>query len=94
MSNHAKFKDTKVGQFLLGKKGLFSELANTMRNGVLGVIKRLIVNEDSLSVNDKAALALMQEDIIKCKRFLKDGLQILTQIVYLVKCKISNINII
>ena len=54
-----KFKDTKVGQFLLGKKGLFSELANTiLDNGVLGVIKRLIVNEDSLSVNDKSCVSV------------------------------------
>ena len=68
-----KFKDTKVGQFLLGKKGLFSELANTITdNGVLGVIKRLIVNEDSLSVNDKeTALALMQKDITEMQEVSK-----------------------
>ena len=37
-----KFKDTKVGQFLIGKNGLFKNLGNIVPDkGLLGVIKNL-----------------------------------------------------
>ena len=37
------FKDTKVGKFLVGEKGLFKNLADTVPDkGFLGVLKNLI----------------------------------------------------
>ena len=38
-----KFKDTKVGQFLLGKSGLVQAIGDVMPDkGLLGVVKNLI----------------------------------------------------
>jgi len=49
-----KFKETKLGQFLLGKSGVFQTLAETIPDkGVLGVIKNLIVNDEALPQQDK-----------------------------------------
>jgi hypothetical protein len=49
-----KFKETKVGQFLLGKSGLFQNLAEVIPDkGLLGVLKGLIVQDDTLSQQDK-----------------------------------------
>jgi hypothetical protein len=50
-----KFKDTKVGQFLLKKLPGFA--ADVLPdNGVLGVVKNLIDNEPDLTPEDKAQL--------------------------------------
>ena len=62
-----KFKDTKLGKFLIGEKGLFKTLANTMPDkGLLGVLKNLISKEDSLTPKDKeTALKLLEMDLIE-----------------------------
>ena len=49
-----KLKETKLGKFLLGKSGLFQNLAEVIPDsGVLGALKGLIVQDDSLSQQDK-----------------------------------------
>jgi hypothetical protein len=49
-----KFKETKVGQFLLGKSGLFQNLAEVIPDkGLLGDLMGLIVQDDTLSQQDK-----------------------------------------
>jgi hypothetical protein len=49
-----KFKETKVGQFLLGKSGLFQNLAEVIPDkGLLGALKGLIVQDNTLSQQDK-----------------------------------------
>lgn len=56
-----KFKDTKVGQFLLKKLPGF--VAGTLPDkGVLGVVKKLIDNEPELTPEDKAQ---MHEEILE-----------------------------
>lgn len=62
-----KFKDTKLGKFLIGEKGVFKTLADTVPDkGLLGVLKRLISKEDSLSPKDKeTALKLLEMDLIE-----------------------------
>ena len=62
-----KFKDTKLGKFLIGEKGMFKTLANTMPDkGLLGVLKNLISKEDSLTPKDKeTALKLLEMDLIE-----------------------------
>jgi hypothetical protein len=62
-----KFKDTKLGKFLIGEKGVFKTLANTMPDkGLLGVLKNLISKEDSLTPKDKeTALKLLEMDLIE-----------------------------
>lgn len=60
-----KFKDTKVGQFLVGKKGLFSKLGDVLPDeGFLGVLKNLIHTDDTLPPQDKeTALKLLEMDL-------------------------------
>ena len=49
-----KFKDTKVGKFLIGKGGIFQTLSNTIPDkGLLGVLKGLISKDDTLTPKDK-----------------------------------------
>ena len=49
-----KFKETKLGQFLLGKSGVFQTLAETIPDkGVLGVLKNLIITDEGLPQQDK-----------------------------------------
>ena len=59
-----KFKDTKVGQFLLGKGGVFSSLSNSIPDkGLLGLVKNLISKDDTLPPQDKeTALKLLEMD--------------------------------
>ena len=59
-----KFKDTKVGQFLIGKGGLFDALSNSIPDkGFLGVLKNLISKDDTLPPQDKeTALKLLEID--------------------------------
>lgn len=58
-----KFKETKLGQFLLGKSGVFQSLAETIPDrGVLGLVKRLLVEDKGLPPEDKET-ALRMLDI-------------------------------
>lgn len=59
-----KFKDTKVGQFLVGKGGVFSSLSNSIPDkGLLGLVKNLINKDDTLPPQDKeTALKLLEMD--------------------------------
>lgn len=65
-----KFKDTKVGKFLIGDKGLFKNIANTLPDkGFLGVLKNLIDNERTLSPFEKEkALELLKMDILEMEQ--------------------------
>ena len=57
-----KFKETKLGQFLLGKSGVFQTLAETIPDkGVLGVLKNLIIKDDTLPQPDKETALKMLE---------------------------------
>ena len=60
-----KFKDTKVGQFLLGKSGVLDSLADVLPDkGLLGVVKNLIDRDETLPPPDKEmALKLLEQDI-------------------------------
>ena len=56
MSNRKrkKFKETKLGKFLLGKSGVFQSLAETIPDaGVLGLVKRLLVDDKDIPSQDK-----------------------------------------
>ena len=68
-----KFKDTKIGKFLIGEKGLFKTLANSIPDkGLLGVVKSLITNEKQLTPQDKeTALKLLEIDIIELQEISK-----------------------
>lgn len=59
-----KFKDTKVGQFLVGKGGVFSSLTHSIPDkGLLGLVKNLINKDDTLPPQDKeTALKLLEMD--------------------------------
>jgi len=69
-----KFKDTKVGQFLL-KNG--SSIVNTLgdalpSNGVLGIVKGLIDKDESLPQEDKEkALKLLEMDMVEMQEVTK-----------------------
>ena len=60
-----KFKETKLGQFLLGKSGVFQSLAETIPDrGVLGLVKRLLVEDKGLPPEDKeTALKMLQIEL-------------------------------
>ena len=68
-----KFKDTKVGQFLLGKSGLVKAIGDVMPdNGLLGIVKNLINNDPELPQQDKdIALALLKQDIVEAQEISK-----------------------
>jgi hypothetical protein len=59
-----RFKDTKVGKFLIGEKGLFKNIGDTLPdNGFLGVVKNLISKDNTLSPFEKEkALELLKMD--------------------------------
>ena len=63
--NKKKFKETKLGQFLLGKSGVFQTVADTIPStGFLGVLKQLIVKDDTLAQKDKdIALEMLKYDM-------------------------------
>lgn len=57
-----KFKETKLGQFLLGKSGVFQSLAETIPDkGVLGLVKRLLVEDKGMGPEDKETALKMLE---------------------------------
>ena len=61
MKNKKKFKDTKVGQFLLKKLPGF--VSSTLPNkGILGIVKNLIDSEPELTGQDKIQ---MHEELIE-----------------------------
>tara|TARA_R110001599_G_scaffold9752_1_gene48351 strand:+ start:1084 stop:1527 length:444 start_codon:yes stop_codon:yes gene_type:complete len=59
-----KFKDTKVGKFLIGKGGVFSSLTDSIPDkGLLGLVKNLIDKDNTLPPKDKeTALKLLEMD--------------------------------
>lgn len=62
-----RFRDTKVGSFLIGEKGLFKELGDILPDsGFLGVLKGLIAKDSSLTPHDKeTALKMLEIDVIE-----------------------------
>ena len=68
-----QFKDTKVGKFLIGDKGLFKNLADTLPDkGFLGVLKNLIAKENTLSPFEKEkALELLKMDLLEMQEVSK-----------------------
>lgn len=68
-----KFKDTKVGKFLVGEKGLFKNLGDTLPDkGLLGVLKNLIDKDNTLSPFEKEkALELLKMDILEIEEVSK-----------------------
>jgi len=59
-----KFKDTKVGRFLVSKNGLAGALADSIPDkGLLGLVKNLIGQDDGLTPQDKeTAFKLLEMD--------------------------------
>ena len=68
-----KFKDTKVGKFLLGKSGIIDVISNILPDqGALGMVKNLIDKDPDLPPQDKeTALALLEQDIIELQEISK-----------------------
>ena len=68
-----KFKDTKVGKFLLGKSGIIDVITNILPNqGVLGMVKNLIDKDQELTPQDKeTALKLLEQDMIEMQEVTK-----------------------
>lgn len=58
------FKETRVGKFLIGEKGLFKNIGDIIPDsGVLGVVKRLISDDKQLTQEDKdIALKMLEMD--------------------------------
>jgi len=74
MSNpKKKFKDTKVGKFLLGKSGVIDVITNILPDqGVLGMVKNLIDKDQELTPQDKeTALKLLEQDMIEMQEVTK-----------------------
>jgi len=69
-----KFKDTKVGKFLLNNgSGIVNTLGDALpSNGVLGIVKGLIDKDETLSPEDKEkALKLLEIDIVEMQEVTK-----------------------
>ena len=68
-----KFKDTKVGKFLVGDKGMFKTLSDSIPDkGLLGFIKNVISNDKQLTPQDKeTALKLLEIDITELEEVSK-----------------------
>ena len=69
-----KFKDTKVGKFLLNNgSGIVNTLGDALpSNGVLGIVKGLIDKDDSLPPEDKEkALKLLEMDMVEMQEISK-----------------------
>ena len=68
-----KFKETKVGQFLLGKSGVLDSLADVLPDkGLLGVVKNVIDRDETLPTPDKEmALKLLEQDIVEAQEVSK-----------------------
>lgn len=68
-----KFKDTKVGRFLLGKSGVVNSIANVLPDkGLFGMVKNLISTDKELSTVDKeTALKLLEQDMVEMQEVSK-----------------------
>ena len=68
-----KFKDTKVGKFLLGKSGIIDVISNLLPDkGALSIVKNLIHQDTDLPPEDKeTALMLLEQDMIELKEVSK-----------------------
>ena len=69
-----KFKDTKVGKFLLNNgSGIVNTLGDALpSNGVLGIVKGLIDKDESLPPEDKEkALKLLEMDMVEIQEVTK-----------------------
>jgi hypothetical protein len=69
-----KFKDTKVGKFLLNNgSGIVNTLGDALpSNGVLGIVKGLIEKDQSLPPEDKEkALKLLEMDMVEMQEVTK-----------------------
>ena len=69
-----KFKDTKVGKFLLNNgSGIVNTLGNALPDsGVLGLVKGLIDKDESLPPEDKEkALKLLEQDMVEMQEISK-----------------------
>ena len=68
-----KFKDTKVGKFLLGKSGIIDVISNILPDqGALGMVKNLIDKDQDLTPQDKeTALKLLEQDTIELQEVSK-----------------------
>jgi len=69
-----KFKDTKVGKFLLGSGSKIAEVVGDLLpdNGVLGIVKNLIDKDDVLPAEDKEkALKLLEQDMVEMQEVSK-----------------------
>lgn len=69
-----KFKDTKVGKFLLGSGSKIADIVGDLLpdNGVLGVVKNLIDKDDAMPAQDKeTALKLLEQDIVEMQEVSK-----------------------
>ena len=68
-----KFKDTKVGKFLIGKSGIIDVITNILPDrGALGMVKNLIHKDPDLPPQDKeTALALLEQDMIELQEVSK-----------------------
>ena len=68
-----KFKDTKVGKFLLGKSGIINVISNILPDqGVLSMVKNLINKDPDLPPQDKeTALMLLEQDMIELQEISK-----------------------
>jgi hypothetical protein len=69
-----KFKDTKVGKFLLNNgSGIVNTLGDALpSNGVLGIVKGLIDKDQSLPPEDKEkALKLLEMDMVEMQEVTK-----------------------
>ena len=68
-----KFKDTKVGKFLLGKSGLIDAIGDVMPDkGLLGLVKNLIHNDPDIPPQDKeTALKLLEQDMTEMQEVSK-----------------------
>ena len=69
-----KFKDTKVGQFLLNNgSGIVNTIGDVLpSNGILGIVKGLIDKDESLPPKDKeTALKLLEMDMVEMQEISK-----------------------
>ena len=68
-----KFKDTKVGKFLLGKSGIINVIGDILPDkGALGMVKNLIDKDEDLPPQDKEiALKLLEQDMTELQEVTK-----------------------
>ena len=82
-----KFKDTRVGKFLIGKNGLFKSLSDAIpTSGFLSVIRNLIIKDDEIPKQDKeTALKLIEIDSNELMEVSKRWESVMTSDIWLSK---------